>query len=87
MAWLSTSSNCEKLQIRMSTSSPILTLNENPALAEEQAACPTCEMLSAYFYTHISEELKAFDVQLRAVEVELGEPEGKEWGSARIETD
>ena len=62
-------------------------LNENPALTKEQAACPTCEMLSAYFYTHIAEELKDFDVQFTAVEVELGEPEGREWGSARIEAD
>jgi len=62
-------------------------LNENLALTEEQMACPTCEMLSAYFFTHVSEELKRFDVQLKAVEVELGEPEGKEWGSARIEAD
>ena len=55
-------------------------LNENPALTEEQ-------MVSAYFFTHVSEALGKFDVQLKAVEVELGEPEGKEWGSARIEAD
>ena len=62
-------------------------LNENPALTKEQAACPTCEMLAAYFYTHVSHELKAFDVQLKAVEVELRELEGKEWGAARLEVD
>ncbi len=60
-------------------------LNENSALTAEQAACPTCEMLAAYFYTHISEELGALDVQLSAVEVELRELEGKEWGAARLE--
>ena len=60
-------------------------LNENTALTEEQAACPTCEMLAAYFYAHVSEELGALDVQLSAVEVELRELEGKEWGAARLE--
>jgi 6-pyruvoyl-tetrahydropterin synthase len=62
-------------------------LNENPVLTQEQAACPTCEMLAAYFYTHVFQELKAFDVQLKAVEVELRELEGKEWGAARLEVD
>ena len=62
-------------------------LNENPALTEEQASCPTCEMLAAYFYSYISQELKEFDVQLKAVEVELRELEGKEWGAARLEAE
>ncbi len=62
-------------------------LNENQALTKEQAACPTCEMLASYFYTHVSQELKDFDVQLKAVEVELRELEGKEWGAARLEVD
>ena len=62
-------------------------LNENPALTQEQAACPTCETLAAYFYTHVSQDLRGFDVQLKAVEVELRELEGKEWGAARLEVD
>ena len=64
-------------------------LNENPALTEEQSACPTCEMLAAYFYTHVSQALEELDAgaELKAVEVELRELEGKEWGAARLETD
>ena len=62
-------------------------LNENLALTEEQVACPTCEMLAVYFYTNVSKELEAFDVTLKAVEVELRELEGKEWGAARLEAD
>ena len=64
-------------------------LNENSVLTEEQAACPTCEMLAAYFYTHISQAIEALDVdaELKAVEVELRELEGKEWGAARLEVD
>ena len=64
-------------------------LNENPVLTEEQAACPTCEMLAAYFYTHVSQSLEELDVdaELKAVEVELRELEGKEWGAARLEAD
>ncbi len=62
-------------------------LNENSVLTEEQAACPTCEMLAAYFYTHVSQAIEALDVgaELKAVEVELRELEGKEWGAARLE--
>lgn len=64
-------------------------LNDNPALTEEQAACPTCEMLAAYFYTHVSQALEELDtgVELKAIEVELRELEGKEWGAARLEAD
>jgi 6-pyruvoyl-tetrahydropterin synthase len=62
-------------------------LNENLALTEEQVARPTCEMLAVYFYTNVSKELEAFDVTLKAVEVELRELEGKEWGAARLEAD
>ena len=62
-------------------------LNENPVLTEEQAACPTCEMLATYFYSYVSDELQEFDVQLSAVEVELRELEGKEWGAARLEAE
>ena len=64
-------------------------LNDNSALTEEQAACPTCEMLAAYFYRHVSQALGKLDVEaeLKAVEVELRELEGKEWGAARLEAD
>ena len=64
-------------------------LNENSVLTEEQAACPTCEMLAAYFYTHVSQAIEELDVgaELKAVEVELRELEGKEWGAARLEAD
>ena len=64
-------------------------LNENSVLTEEQAACPTCEMLAAYFYTHVSQAIEALnaDAELKAVEVELRELEGKEWGAARLEAD
>ena len=62
-------------------------LNKNPALTEEQATCPTCEMLTAYFYEYVSSELEPFDVKLKAVEVELRELEGKEWGAARLEAE
>ena len=48
-------------------------LNENPVLTEEQAACPTCEMLAAYFYTQVSQAIEELDAnaELKAVEVEL----------------
>ena len=46
-------------------------------------------MLAAYFYTHVSQSLEELDVdaELKAVEVELRELEGKEWGAARLEAD
>ena len=50
-------------------------LNENLVLTEEQAACPSSEMLVVYFYTHASqtiEELNA-NAKLKAVEVQLRE--------------
>ena len=46
-------------------------------------------MLAAYFYTRVSqaiEELNA-NAELKAVEVELRELEGKEWEAARLEVD
>ena len=62
-------------------------LNENPALTEEQAAYPTCEMLAAHFFFHVSSKLRTLGVKLSAVEVELRELEGKEWGAARLEAE
>ena len=46
-------------------------------------------MLTAYFYTHVSQAIEELDVgaELKAVEVELRELEGKEWGAARLEAD
>ena len=62
-------------------------LNENLVLTEEQAACPACEMLAAYFYTHVSQAIGALNAnaELKAVEVELRELAKKEWGAASLE--
>ena len=60
-------------------------LNENEALNQEQADHPTCEMLCTYFFFRIAPQLKDYDVELSGVEVEIREPEGNEWGSARLE--
>ena len=64
-------------------------LNENPLLTRDRVACPTCETLAAHFYPHVSqaiEELNA-DAELKAVEVELREPAGKEWEAPRLKVD
>ena len=66
-------------------------LNDHELLPSETRATPTCETLAAYFFTAFGEILgKEFlshnpTVQLDAIEVELYEPNGKEWGSARLE--
>lgn len=66
-------------------------LNDNELLPSETRATPTCETLAAYFFTAFGSILKAQfqkdnpTVQLDAIEVELYEPNGKEWGSARLE--
>ncbi|NJM57660.1 MAG: hypothetical protein HC857_09785 [Synechococcales cyanobacterium RU_4_20] len=66
-------------------------LNDNPNLPPQAAQTPTCETLAAHFYTVFSEVLaRDFlvqnpSVQLSAIEVELYEPNGHEWGSARLE--
>ena len=46
-------------------------LNENPVLTEEQAACPTCEMLAAYFYTHVSQAIEALNAMLNSKPLKL----------------
>jgi 6-pyruvoyl-tetrahydropterin synthase len=66
-------------------------LNDNPHLLAQAAQTPTCETLAAHFYSAFSEILdREFlaqnpSVQLSAIEVELHEPNGHEWGSARLE--
>ena len=56
-------------------------LAENPVLTEEQVAYPTCEMPDAYFFTPIFQAVEELDAsaELKSVEVELRELEGKEW--------
>ena len=46
-------------------------------------------MHAAYFYTHVSQAIEALNTNAepKAVEVELRELEGKEWGAARLEVD
>ncbi|NJN29207.1 MAG: hypothetical protein HC824_01085 [Synechococcales cyanobacterium RM1_1_8] len=66
-------------------------LNDNPRLSPEARATPTCETLAAYFFSVFGDILaQRFvqqnpTVQLDAIEVELYEPNGQEWGSARLE--
>ena len=44
-------------------------------------------MLCMYFFSHVAPQLEGYDVELSGVEVEIREPEGNEWGSARLEVD
>lgn len=66
-------------------------LNDNPKLSDSASSTPTCETLAAHFYGAFSGILKQDflkknpSVQLSAIEVELYEPNGHEWGSARLE--
>jgi 6-pyruvoyl-tetrahydropterin synthase len=66
-------------------------LNDNSCLSLETRATPTCETLAAYFFQTFGEILQQSflaqnpTVQLDAIEVELYEPNGQEWGSARLE--
>ena len=62
-------------------------LNENEVLDQRQAEYPTCEMLCMHFFSHVAPQLEGYDVELSGVEVEIREPEGNEWGSARLEVD
>lgn len=63
--------------------------DKNPVLTEERAACPTCEMLAAYFYTPVFQALEELGVgaELKAVEADPCELEGKKWGAPRLEAD
>ncbi len=66
-------------------------LNDNPLLSPSAAQTPTCETLAAHFYGAFSGIIQRDfleqnpSVQLSAIEVELYEPNGHEWGSARLE--
>ena len=68
-------------------------LNDCVNLNPPARTTPTCEALAAYFYETfsliLSEKFVAQNpsVQLAAIEVELYEPNGHEWGSARLEAD
>jgi 6-pyruvoyl-tetrahydropterin synthase len=68
-------------------------LNDNVLLPKETTDTPTCETLAAYFFETFTEILtREFlpgnpSVHLAAIEVELYEPQGHEWGSARLEVD
>lgn len=68
-------------------------LNTNPNLPSEANANPTCETLAAHLFTSFGNILDhQFRIQnpsvyLDAIEVELYEPNGYEWGSARLERD
>ncbi len=68
-------------------------LNDNRKLSATTQQTPTCETLAEYFYDAFSDILsREFvaqnpSVQLSAIEVELYEPNGHEWGSARLEID
>jgi 6-pyruvoyl-tetrahydropterin synthase len=66
-------------------------LNDNGSLSDEAQATPTCETLAAHFFRAFGDILSQQftqhnpTVQLEAIEVELYEPNGQEWGSARLE--
>lgn len=68
-------------------------LNDNPHLPAQTRATPTCETLAAYFFAafgeilHLDFQQQNPTVRLAAIEVELYEPNGQEWGSARLESD
>ena len=68
-------------------------LNTHPLLPRETTENPTCETLAAYFFGVFSHILNHDflagnpSVHLTAIEVELYEPNGHEWGSARLEAE
>ncbi len=65
-------------------------LNENPLLDATAKASPTCETLCAYFFRSIEGILnRQFLLQnptlkLKSVQVAICEPNGFEWGAARV---
>ncbi|MBC8044843.1 MAG: 6-carboxytetrahydropterin synthase [Rhizobacter sp.] len=65
-------------------------LNTAPELSLDAQAAPTCETLAAHFFTRFAETLDTKfhaenpTVILNAVEVELYDPDGFEWGSAKL---
>ncbi|MFQ3597012.1 MAG: 6-carboxytetrahydropterin synthase [Chloroherpetonaceae bacterium] len=65
-------------------------LNENPLLDAMAKAAPTCETLCAFFFRSIEGVLnRRFLLQnptlkLKSVQVAICEPDGFEWGAARL---
>ena len=65
-------------------------LNENPLLDASAKATPTCETLSAYFFRRFEDVLhRQFllrnpTLKLKSVQVAICEPDGFEWGAARV---
>lgn len=66
-------------------------LNDNDHLCLAAQKTPTCESLAAHFFDQFGALLKERfcpsnpTVILRAIEVELYEPNGHEWGSVRLD--
>ncbi len=65
-------------------------LNENPLLDAMAKASPTCETLCAYFFRSMEGVLnRQFllhnpTLKLKSVQVAICEPNGFEWGAARV---
>ncbi len=65
-------------------------LNENPLLDASAKATPTCETLSAYFFRRFEDVLhRQFllcnpTLKLKSVQVAICEPDGFEWGAAKL---
>lgn len=68
-------------------------LNENPLLDASAKASPTCETLCAYFFRQFEERLNCQflsqnpTLKLKSVQVAICEPDGFEWGAARLLND
>jgi 6-pyruvoyl-tetrahydropterin synthase len=66
-------------------------LNDNDRLSPAAQQTPTCESLAAHFFDQFTAVLTDRfcpgnpTVRLQAIEVELYEPDGQEWGSVRLE--
>lgn len=67
-------------------------LNENPLLDASAKATPTCETLGAYFFRNFESILKRQflprnpTIKLKSVQVAICEPNGFEWGAAKLST-
>jgi len=65
-------------------------LNENPLLDASAKATPTCETLCAYFFRRFEDVLhrqfllKNPTLKLKSVQVAICEPDGFEWGAAKL---
>ncbi len=65
-------------------------LNDNSRLDDSAKATPTCETLSAYFFhtfeNILNHQFAAHNptLQLKSVQVAICEPDGFEWGAARL---